>query len=232
MRAHKIDNLKSELKFKYKYARHYTEHTGLRVLCSLKLSSSTADWSFDKRNFLRDPSPPSSSSLIPPEPALSNMPSSPVPWSLSFLFPLELEFVLLGEEGTPACTSSSLSSLSVTGARFMSIPRRDVGRAVLVSVDKKVENKLNFELVHCLKRPNKIYILHSRYMAGWHDIYIYIDSSCFFERLRLVPREEKEGMRLSWRDRQLVAAVIVGLRLRLSPRSSFPIIISSFDLCL
>ena len=46
--------------------------TGLRVGCSRKLSSSTADWSLDSRSFFLEPSmpqPPSSSSLAPRRPS-------------------------------------------------------------------------------------------------------------------------------------------------------------------
>lgn len=89
------------------------------MLCSLKLSSSIADWSFDSRSFFRELSP-SSSSLMPREEALS--PSCSLTGrSLSLLFPLMLEMVLFGEE-TPA---SSSTSAAVGGILFTSIPFRN-----------------------------------------------------------------------------------------------------------
>jgi hypothetical protein len=91
--------------------------TGLRVLCSLKLSSRIADWSLERRSFFLEVSA-SSSSLIPREEALSVSWSSPLA-SLSLRLPLTLDIVLFGED-TP--TSSSQSP--VEGSRFTSMPRR------------------------------------------------------------------------------------------------------------
>ena len=93
--------------------------TGLRVLCSLKLSSSIADWSLESLSFFLAVSA-SSSSLIPREQALSMSCSSPFGSSLSLRFPLTLETVLFGDE-TPV--SSSVSTAE--GNRFTSIPRRN-----------------------------------------------------------------------------------------------------------
>ena len=93
--------------------------TGLRVLCSLKLSSRMADWSLESLSFFLEVSP-SSSSLIPREQALSISFSSPLA-SLSLRFPLTLETVLFGDE-TPVSSSQS----AVIGNLFTSIPRRKV----------------------------------------------------------------------------------------------------------
>jgi len=93
--------------------------TGLRVLCSLKLSSRIAAWSLDSLSFFLEVSP-SSSSLIPWEEALSISCSSPLIPSLSLLFPLILDIVLFGDE-TPASSSQS----AVDGNLFTSIPRRN-----------------------------------------------------------------------------------------------------------
>ena len=91
------------------------ELTGLRVLCSLKLSSRMADWSLESLSFFLEVSP-SSSSLIPREHALSISCSS-----LSLRFKLTLDTVLLGDD---APASSSHSS-TADGNRFTSIPRRN-----------------------------------------------------------------------------------------------------------
>jgi hypothetical protein len=95
-----------------------TPLTGLRVLCSLKVSSSTRDCSLDSRSFFRhaSPPPPSSSSLPREHEALSASFSSPFA-SLSLLFPLKLETVLFGEE-TPFSSSQS----AIDGSRFTSTP--------------------------------------------------------------------------------------------------------------
>ena len=92
--------------------------TGLRVLCSLKLSSRIADWSLESLSFFREVSP-SSSSLIPLEQDLSMSCSSPL-GSLSLRLPLTLDTVLFGDE-TPASSSQSTPE----GNRFTSIPRRN-----------------------------------------------------------------------------------------------------------
>lgn len=89
--------------------------TGLRVLCSLKLSSRMADWSLESRSFFLEVSP-SSSSLMPLEPSLSMSRSSPLA-SLSLRFPLTLDTVLFGDDTS--------SQSAVDGSRFTSMPRRN-----------------------------------------------------------------------------------------------------------
>lgn len=104
--------------------------TGLRVLCSLKVSSRTADWSLDSLSFFRQASPPysSSSEEVPREEDRSKVMSrsSPAPPdvpSLSLLLLLlitVLEIVLFGEE-----TRVSSSKSTVEGKLFTSIFLRD-----------------------------------------------------------------------------------------------------------
>lgn len=92
--------------------------TGLRVLCSLKVSSRTRAWSFDNRSFFLDPSPfPPSSSSLPPLPppreqeALSaSFSSPPLATARSLLFPLRLETALFGDETTAASSSKSTTA--------------------------------------------------------------------------------------------------------------------------
>ena len=91
--------------------------TGLRVLCSLKVSSRIADCSFDNRSFFLtvSPVPPASSSELSISFSFS-FSSSLV--SLSFLFPLMLDIVLFGDD-TPTSSQSA-----IVGARFTSMPLR------------------------------------------------------------------------------------------------------------
>ncbi|KAK1258099.1 hypothetical protein QJS04_geneDACA012312 [Acorus gramineus] len=115
--------------------------TGLSVLCSLKLSSRTADWSLEGRSFFRECSPPSSSSSEFPldDEALSASFASlarPIfslangPVSAELLFappppPETLDTVLFGEE-TPASSSRSATAAAAGGgALFTSIPLRN-----------------------------------------------------------------------------------------------------------
>jgi hypothetical protein len=71
--------------------------TGLRVGCSRKLSSSTADWSLDSRSFFLDPSMPQlpSSSSLPPR----SRPSSPMT-SLRFAGSSGISRNLFSEDGS------------------------------------------------------------------------------------------------------------------------------------
>ncbi|PNX58739.1 hypothetical protein L195_g051064 [Trifolium pratense] len=119
---------------------HYNKLTGFSVLCSLKVSSSNIDCSFDNLSFFLEESPsppqppPSSSSLPPPREheALSTASfSSPLP-SLSLLFPLILDTVLFGEE-TPFSSSNAAAGADGCG-EFASIPRRNDLVSVLRSV--------------------------------------------------------------------------------------------------
>lgn len=94
------------------------------MLCSLKLSSRMADWSFVNRSFFLEFSPPSSSSLKPREEALSTSISSPAPavlvesLSAELLLPLNVETVLFGDE-------TATSSSSPPAGLLTSIPRRN-----------------------------------------------------------------------------------------------------------
>lgn len=96
--------------------------TGLSVLCSLNVSSSTMACSFESLSFFLEVSPPapSSSSLPREHEVLSASMSSPFS-SLSLRFPLILDIVLFGDE-TPF---SSSQFTTVDGAKFTSIPRRN-----------------------------------------------------------------------------------------------------------
>ena len=96
---------------------------GLRVLCSLKLSSSKADCSLESRSFLRT-APPSSSSL-PPRELMSQIIvlSRSNSWGPR-LFSADLSrFIpmLLGEDTTASSSQSELE-----GIWFMSIPRGEL----------------------------------------------------------------------------------------------------------
>jgi hypothetical protein len=90
--------------------------TGLSVACSLKLSSRNADCSFERRSFLRD-EPPSSSSL-----AREHARSAAAAWPRADEPVRKEPALLLGDDDTAASSSPAAPPVH-DGARFTSTPR-------------------------------------------------------------------------------------------------------------
>lgn len=143
---------------------HYNKLTGFSVLCSLKVSSSNSDCSFDNLSFFLDdspspPHPPPSSSSLPPREheALSTASfSSPFP-SLSLRFPLILDTVLFGDE-TPF--SSSNTAAADGRSEFPSIPRRNDLVSLLRSVTWCAREFVSGKSV--INHDNKAYFFYSK----------------------------------------------------------------------
>lgn len=187
--------------------------TGLRVLCSLKVSSRTADWSLDSLSFFRQASPPysSSSSEVPREEdrskAMSRSSPAPEVPSLSvLLLPLTvLEIVLFGDE-TPVSSSKS----TVVGKLFTSIFLRNCW--FWWSADMKMGH---FEILFMEGKGLRSMTLYKKRSVPEEETKVWFHGNIW--RLDI---GEEVGFRSSWRGWWFCA----NPKLRLKPRSSFPII--------